>query len=434
MWMLGYSILAHLAFVVALPWLSLRAWRKGKFAQGMGERFGKLEGPWVGEAAGKRPIWIHAVSVGEAQMLPPVLARLKERFPDVPVVISTNTVTGQDIAKGFAEVAGTFYIPIDFGWAVRKLLVTLRPRLLVIMETEIWPNLIVQSDRAGVPVVFLNGRISDSSFGGYLKAKWFMKRVLARVTAFGMRSNVDAERIVEIGAASERVRVTGNLKYESADALCHEEEGLTRKKFGIGQEEIVLIGGSTFPGEEAMLLRVYQACLEDHPSARLILAPRHPQRFEEALTAIESAGLPVAQRSHGQLPETRDLPKPVILLDVMGELKRVYGLVDLVFIGKSMRLSPKGNGGQNPLEAAAWSKPILFGPSMENFQEVADSLTAKGGTVVVENEEDLLNEIRDLLSNSERRASMGERARSVIQDSLGAADRCMEILEEALKG
>lgn len=432
MWLPLYSLVFSLGFIALLPWLLRSGWKKGKMRSGMGERFGHLRRPWIKELAGRRPIWIHAVSVGEAQMLPPILLRIHEEFPDVPVVVSTNTVTGQAIAEGLSHACGSFYSPLDFGWAVRRVLRTLNPCLLVILETEIWPNLVVQSTRAGVPVVFLNGRIGDRSFRRYLRLHVFFAWLLRHPTAFGMRSEKDAERIIRMGAPAERVHILGNLKYESAAQLREDPHPFQRAAFGLAEEDLVLVGGSTFPGEEEMLIRVYSRLVESFPRLRLMIAPRHPERFEEAARAIEGLGHPLARRSAGNPSERSSTQPPIVLLDVMGELKRVYALVDVVFIGKSMGLSPGGWGGQNPLEAAAWSKPVLCGPRMENFEEAAQLLIQAGGAEWTHTESELFSKLETLLANTDRRRAMGEAAFSTIQSSLGAADRGLALIRKVL--
>jgi 3-deoxy-D-manno-octulosonic-acid transferase len=429
--LLAYSLVIHLVVLLSLPWSLFRAWKTGKLSERFSERFGFLSRDWLSDVREKRPIWIHAVSVGESQMLGPLLKRLKKSYPDIPIVVSTGTVPGQRIAESHSQVVGTFYLPLDLGWSIRLLLSRLRPRLLVIMETEIWPNLIVQTARRNVPVVFLNGRISDRSFGGYRKARLFLRQVLRYPAGFGVQSATNRDRLIALGAPPEKVRITGNLKFESAKELLDEEVPFRRRDFGLREEDLVVIGGSTFPGEEALLLRVYQRLRETQPCLRLLLAPRHPQRFEEACKEIQASGEPVWRRSQGDFPGNPESTgeSPVVLLDVMGELKKIYSFVDVVFIGKSMRLSPQGRGGQNPLEAAVWSKPIVSGPSMENFREVVEALRELEGISQIETEERLEEILGRLLRDPELREEKGRNAHQVIANSEGAADRCLELLQ-----
>ena len=432
MWFNLYSILFHAGFLLAFPWLAWNAWKTGKSREGLADRFGWLKRPWLAEVSDSRPIWIHAVSVGEAQMLPPLVERMKKRHPGVPVVVSTNTVTGQDVAKAQSQVDGVFFVPLDFGWAVRSVLRHLRPRILIILETEIWPNLIRESVRREIPVVFLNGRISDRSFGRYLKVKPLLRQVLRLPATFGMRSDLDAQRITQMGAPARKVHVLGNLKFESAYQLVASGNPLSRHDFGLLPKNRLIVGGSTFPGEEEMLIRIYDRLRTEYPEVRLLLAPRHPRRFEETAQVITSSGHTLWRRSTGVSEGGSDTDPPILLLDVMGELKHVYGLADLVFIGKSMGLTPAGAGGQNPLEPAAWSKPILFGPRMENFDEVARDLLAVGGAVEIESEEDMVREASELLEDREVSIQMGSGAFSLIEQSLGAADHCTDLIDEVL--
>lgn len=432
MWVGLYNICLHLAFALALPWLFLRARKTGKTDDALSERFGKIQRPWLKDLQGRRPIWIHAVSVGEAQMLSAIVPSLRERFPDSPIIVSTNTVTGQQTAGGIEGVHGTFYIPIDFGWTVRRVLSTLNPRVLIIFETEIWPNLLTQSRRRGVPVVFLNGRISERSFRGYKRIRFFLSGLLKIPHAWGMQSEVNAARIIELGAPPERVAAIGNLKYAGAAGLAKTPNPLTRDDFGLSERDLVLVGGSTFPGEEELLLEVYDDLLPDFPNLRLILAPRHPERFEEAKQTILQSAHSVRLRSGGVIPHAGGGDDhPVILLDVMGELRFVYGFADVVFMGKSMGLSEKGVGGQNPLEPAAFAKPIVCGPHMENFREIMKGLIEAGGVVQAE-EKELADIVRELLSDPAKRAAIGSSAHSILAGAEGTPSRCMEIIARAM--
>ncbi len=430
MWVFFYSLSLHIAFALALPWLLFRAWKTGKLNDSFWERFGKLQQPWVAEVNGKSPIWIHAVSVGESQMIATLAPALKEKFPETPILVSTNTVTGQNIAKKVEGVDGTFFVPIDFGWAIRRVLDTLKPRVLVIIETEIWPNLITQTTKRGVPVVFLNGRISPKSFRGYQKIRFFLLGLLKKPAAWGMQSEENAERIISLGAPHERVQVLGNLKFESAAKLSKMEVPLSRKDFGLSEEDLVWVGGSTFPGEEEFLLEAYDELLPEFPNLRLILAPRHPERFEEAKQAILHSAHKVSLRSGGVIEHAaQDEAPPVILLDVMGELRFVYALSDLVFIGKSMGLSEKGVGGQNPLEPAAFAKPILHGPHMQNFREIMTQLNEAEATTGV-SEETLIEKVRELLGDPSLRESKGKAGYSILEGAEGVSERCVGVVEE----
>ncbi|MCB9770851.1 MAG: 3-deoxy-D-manno-octulosonic acid transferase [Candidatus Omnitrophica bacterium] len=434
MWVFFYSFSLHLAFALALPWLLFRAWKTGKLEDStFWERFGSIKRPWVSEVRGKSPIWIHAVSVGEAQMVSALAPALKEKFPETPLVVSTNTVTGQNIARKIEEVDGTFYVPIDFGWSVRRVLDTLQPRVLVIMETEIWPNLITQTTKRDIPVVFLNGRISEKSFRGYQKIRFFLSGLLKKASAWGMQSEENAERIIALGAPRDRVRVLGNLKFESAARLSKAEIPLSRTDFGLSEEDLVLVGGSTFPGEEELLLEAYDELLPEFPNLRLVLAPRHPERFEEAKQAILHSAHKVSLRSGGTIEHAaQDEAPPIILLDVMGELRFVYALSDLVFIGKSMGLSEKGVGGQNPLEPAAFAKPILHGPHMQNFREIMTQLNEAKATTEV-TEETLVDKFRELLQDSSLREAKGKAGYSILEGAEGVSERCVGVVGEAIQ-
>jgi 3-deoxy-D-manno-octulosonic-acid transferase len=343
-------------------------------------------------------------------------------------MVSTVTATGQAIAKGLLKKDDlSFYLPLDYPGMVGKVLRTSRPRFLAIIETELWPNLIREADRQGVPVVLLNGRISDRSFPRYLKLKRFLPGILSHIRALGMQSELDAERIVAMGADPKKVFITGNLKYDSCVSAPPKPEAIEKLRgiLKLSQEASVWVAGSTHPGEESVLVKAHAELLRSCPGLVLIIAPRQMDRAQEIAELGRAAHLTVGVRS-------QDVPSgsQLIVLDSMGELFSLYGLASWVFMGKS--LFPDRSGGQNPIEPALLGKPVLFGPHMQNFREVADKLIRSGGALpVAEEGRDLCDIVQRLIEDPDRLRQVGENGRQTVLSNLGAAQKSLDLLVRA---
>ncbi|MFI5006879.1 MAG: 3-deoxy-D-manno-octulosonic acid transferase [Solirubrobacterales bacterium] len=413
MYIFIYNVVLTLGFVLALPWFLWKGRATGKYFRTFRERMGRL--PVYLNMDGDRSIWIHAVSVGEVLATRPLIPALKQRYPNHKVYLSTTTMTGNEVAqKSMRGVEGFFFAPFDFPGPVKRVLATLNPSLLVIMETEIWPNLIHEAHRRGTRIAIVNGRISPKSFAGYRRIRRFLRGVLAEVDVFLMQGEAHAWRIRELGAPLERVRVTGNLKFDAVAAE-RTPERLARIIAGeSGRHRLLWVAGSTVAGEEELILRAYHSVRERVPHAGLVIAPRHPERFAEVPGLVESAGFRCVRRTtldpgawHGG---------EVVLLDTLGELAQVYSLATVVFVGGSLVPS----GGHNILEPAVAGKPVIVGPYMENFQEIADQFRAEGAMVQVASAEELAREVTSLLTDEVRRRSLGERAKSLVDRNRGA--------------
>jgi len=418
---LAYSLLLAVAFVAALPFYLWRARRSGKRLPSFRERMG---GAAVAPP-GAPSLWIHAVSVGEVLTARILVAPLRARFPAHRIFVSTTTVTGRAVAeRSVAGADGLFFAPFDWPTPVRKTLDRVRPALLVLVETEIWPNLIHEAHRRGVRVAVVNGRISPRSFVRYRAVRGLLGRVLAEVDLFLMQSAPHAERARQIGAPAGRIRALGNLKYDAlGDAQAPAElAGL----LGHGADGRPLwVAGSTVAGEEAMVLAAFREVRSRVPQARLLIAPRHPERFAEVAALVEAAGFRAERRSAlGPAGWEGD----VLVLDTLGELARVYSLASVVFVGGSLMPS----GGHNILEAAATGKPVVVGPHMENFQEIADEFQAEGALSVVVSAEELAREVAGLLADPARRAALGGAARAIVDRNRGALARTVDALAELL--
>jgi 3-deoxy-D-manno-octulosonic-acid transferase len=418
-----YSFLYTLGFLFGLPYFLWKGRGTGKYAQSFCAR---LLGPALEERAGPC-IWIHAVSVGEALAARVLVPELRRRWPGHALCVSTVTPTGQAVAaSGLAgQVDGVFYAPFDWAFSVRRALEVVRPELLLLVETEIWPNLIRQARRRGVRVALVNGRISPRSFPRYRRIRPFLARVLGEVDLFLMQSEPHAERLRALGAPPERVRVGGNLKFDSVGAAAPSAE-LAGLLGAADPARPLLVAGSTMAGEEEAVLAAFLEVRARVAGARLLVAPRHPERFDEVERLVKAAGVAVARRS--RLAGAAWGAEPALLLDTMGELAQCYGLASLAFVGGS--LVPRG--GHNVLEAALAGTPVVVGPHMENFEEIAEALRAAGALVQVQDAEALAAALLDLMGDADRRRELGERGRRAALAERGASARTAALVRDLL--
>ena len=427
------------AATLGAPYIVAKLFVSERFRSGLMQKLG-----WLPERRGSAPcFWVHAASVGEMLASRPLVKALDETFPDWEVILSTNTNTGLSVArKDFGDKL-SFYFPFDLSWLDRKALTLLRPACILLIELEIWPNFLVAAHERRVPVIVVNGRISAKSVRAYKAimrlSGAFREALNARENFYCARSQADASRFLELGIAEERVLVTGNVKYDSLPIeVPLERKERLRQIFKLRPEDLVLVGGSTHPGEEEILLRVFKTLKMELPALRLILVPRHIERAPEIEEKVLALGLPCVRRSRlavseANLLEGQVIPperEGIIVVDTVGELQHIYSLAHCVFVGKSL----KGIGGQNVMEPAGLARPILFGPHMENFSEEANLLLESGGARKVGDEGELLEAVRDVLTHSQPAEAMGQRAREVVLKNRGATLRSLEVLERLLKG
>jgi 3-deoxy-D-manno-octulosonic-acid transferase len=399
-----------------VPYYLWKGRATGHYWRTFRERMGRLPEGLSPKRDGS--IWIHAVSVGEALAARSLVAPLEAALPGRTVFVSTSTAAGGAVAAQGLPADRLFVAPFDFPWAVSAVLGDLRPSLLVLMETELWPNLIRTARRQGIPIAVVNGRISDRSFPRYQRIRSLLRHVLAQVDLFLMQSPAYADRIRALGAPPDRVRVSGNLKF---DALTEPRppEDLAAMANGAGA---LWVAGSTMAGEEALVLRALRDVRAGRPDARLVLAPRRPERFAEVPALAEAAGFRCVRRSALGGAPWRD--GEVLLLDTMGELAGVYALATVVFVGGS--LVP--TGGHNVLEAAICGKAVVVGPHMENFQEIADEFRQEGALVQIASAERLGPETLALLQDPARRDVIGRKARALVDRNRGARTRTVDAL------
>lgn len=430
---MNWSILYRLLTLAALPFALLYHWyrsisrgRKSAF----GERFGFLPVAAQKSLAGQPVIWLHAVSVGEVIAGRPLLKGLRQRYPEYRLLLSVTTETGRSVAEQDQLADVITYFPFDIHFAVCRLLDAVRPRTIVIMETEIWPVFTYEAQRRSIPLLLANGRISARSFPRYRRFAWFFRPVLQRFSGLGMQSMADLERILAIGAPKERSRVLGNLKYDIPfSPVAADERGQLRQHYRIPADLAVFCCGSTHPGEEEPVLAAYQGLLRQFPALLLILAPRHPERVVEVETLACALGLTVVRRSRlDQQPEGCSAGM-VLLVDTVGELMQLYALSDLAYVGGS--LVP--TGGHNLLEPASRGIPILFGPHMDNFQEITALAHAYGAGVQVAGQQELQDAAADFLATPELRHVVGSNGLKLLRDSGGAVERHLAMLHGVLQ-
>lgn len=418
-----YSVLVLAVFVLASPWFVYQALRYRKYVGGLGQRMGYL--PVSFNMDGDESIWIHAVSVGEVLTARPLIADLRKRYPLLKMFLSTTTMAGQQLARrSVPNVDEVFYFPFDMGIVVRRTLDLVRPRMFLMMETEIWPVVLRECRRRGVRTAVVNGRLSTRSFPRYRMIRLFMRRVLQDVDRFCVQSDESARRFIELGADPTRVVVTGSLKFDSL-----EPPGQVRARdrvlryFRVPASRPILVAGSTMKGEETAVLRAFRRVRATSPSALLILAPRHPERFSEVEALCRGEGWKTVRRT--ELAIDADPRADIVVLDTIGELATLYQLGTVVFVGGS--LVP--TGGHNVLEPAVFGKPIVFGPHMENFREIADTFLASGAAVRLDDEGQLEEAFVGLLGDPVRRARLGAAARALVEANRGAKDKTMTVLE-----
>jgi len=425
-----YRVVTAAAALILAPYFALRGWRRGEPLRASRERLGVLPTEFVTRAAGTPPhraVWIHAVSVGEVLAAKPLIEGLRHRFPGCLLLVSTTTETGQRLARErLSSADGIFYFPLDWVVPVRLVLRTIRPALVVIMETEIWPNFLREAGRAGVPVVFANARISERSFARFQRWKFltgeFFEQALSNAALFLAQSNADAERLEEIGAPQERIVLTGNLKYESEPPAASPFSEWLKQQIERQERWPVTVAGSVVADEEEAVLGAFDVVQRQWRRALLILAPRKPDRFEEAARIAASGGWEVVRRSTLDLAAPLNENADVLLLDSIGELAGLYGLADAVFVGGSLVSA----GGHNILEPAWFSQPPVFGPSMENFQSMAEQFQNARAGIQVRSGQQLGKVWVQLIEDDALRKRMGKAARELCERNRGATARCLE--------
>ena len=423
-----YTLAIVVLAIVLSPWFAYQAVRYRKYIGSLSQRMGYL--PVTFNLDGDESIWIHAVSVGEALTARALIADLRARYPGLRLFLSTTTLTGQQVARTRLQgVDAVFFFPFDLPPFVNRTLRLVRPRLFIMMETEIWPNLLRACRRAGVKTMLVNGRISSRSYPRYKVARGLFRRVLADVDRFGMQSDESARRIVDIGADPARVVVTGSLKFDSLEAPTSAVgRGASRvvRFFRFATPKPVIVAGSTMKGEEAAVLAAFAAVRRVYPTAMLIIAPRKPERFSEVEALARAEGLRVLRRT--ELAIDTEPRADVVILDTIGELAHLFQVATVVFMGGSLA----DHGGHNILEPAVHGKPIVFGPYMQNFAEIAATFLAQQAAVQVADAAELSTVLVRLTGDSVERARLSAAARALVEANRGAKTRTLDVVDTLL--
>jgi 3-deoxy-D-manno-octulosonic-acid transferase len=412
-----------LLLAAAIPWLAWQAWRTGKYREGWRAKFwGKV--PTRSGAA--KCLWLHAVSVGEVNLLAPLIERWESRHPNWEIVISTTTQAAFQLAQKRYAPRLIFYCPLDFTWAVRSAMRIIRPDLLVLAELELWPNLICAARTHGAKVAVINGRLSEKSFRGYQWVGWLARRMLEQIDLIATQNDEYGRRFLELGAMPTAVRITGSIKFDGArtDRRNPDTQRLARLA-GVSDGDVVFLAGSTQEPEESLALNVFSQLIPAHPRLRLILVPRHPERFDAVADLLNRSGVRWQRRSRLDADQA-DPGVRVLLVDVVGELGAWWGAAQIAFVGGSMGQ----RGGQNMIEPSGYGAAVSFGPNTWNFRDVVTQLLARDAAVVVNNADELTAFVCRCLEDSAFMADLGVRARELVREQQGAADRTIRLLED----
>lgn len=431
--------------VVGSPWL---LWRliKGKSRRGWGQKLlGLISPPSIESsesALAPETIWIHAVSVGEINLLVSIIQEYRKRDPEINFAISASTETGYDLAKAKYPECFVFFCPLDFTWAIRRVLKQLKPAALILTELELWPNLIAVADRFSVPVVVANGRLGDNSARGYERLSWVLRSSFEKLSLALCQSKTYADRFVKFGCRPEVVRVTGNVKFDGVQT--DRQNAATRELVrlsGIEESEAVFLAGSTQLEEDLIAAKVFQSLASQYPDLRLVLAPRHPQRVSDLVGRLGQLGIKTELRSVLGSHESNSLGsagndaadsqlKPVLIIDVIGELRAWWGRADIAYVGGSMG----SREGQNMIEPAAYGIPVSFGPRTKNFEDLVTELLTNQAATVVRDESELSDFVRSCLDDPATAKSVGKRAQQVVLNHAGASAKTVDEILALIRG
>lgn len=421
-----YDIVFFIFSVFYLPTLLF----KGKLHRDFLERFGIYDKNKLARLqSDKKKIWIQAVSVGEVALCKSLIPQLQKKYEGYEIVLSTITKAGNDLAKKiYAESAAIIYFPIDFSFVASKVVNIIKPKLFIMVETEVWPNVLKALSDKRVPSILINGRISDSSFGKYRLAKQFLKNILNKINLFAMQSRRYADRITALGAPPDKVKVTGNMKFDAGLTTKPDRVETIRESLELKGGEELFVAGSTHKGEDEILIEVFQKLTGEFPHLRLLIAPRHIERSGEIERLARQFGFEPVRISFLKLKTYNLQLKTIFILDTIGQLNDVYSVAALVFIGGSL----VRHGGHNPIEPAMFEKPILFGPHMFNFRNIADIFLKNNAAVQVLDKKDLYDRCKVLLQDKNEKIRLGQNAKRTVLENRGATERNLKMITEIL--
>lgn len=423
-----YNILFTIFFFLSAPYYFIKLLRRGNWKSKFPERFGIYDKSVKDDLRGKnKKIWIHAVSVGEANIAIRLIKDLSQKLPGYNFVISTTTSTGMEVlCKNLPENINKIYYPIDFPFCVNRAVNTISPELIVIVEAEIWPNLLWTAEKRNIPVALVNARLSEKSYRGYKRFGFIFRQLFSKFSAVGCQDEFDRQRLIELGCNPQNITITGNIKFDAAyppkEAKLDAHKLL--KQIGVSAEAPILIGGSTHNGEEEILAKIAQKLRAKRKDLFLILVPRHFERTKEVETVLKNLNMPYILRTEINEAQKISCPPQCLLVNTTGELRDFYRCATVVFVGKSLT----AKGGQNPIEPAALGKPIIFGPNMQNFSAIARAFLEGKAAIQVSNADELEKAIDTLLENPEQRKKLGENAIKVIQKNSGAVMKTIDML------
>ncbi len=425
LWFL-YNLLFPVVFICMLPKFISRMLRRGGYGQHFEQRIGHFGSNTKARLREQRRVWVHAVSVGEIYVALRFIKAYRAAYPDTLFALSTTTSTGHAIALREIDSRDVvFYFPVDLPIIIRKVLRIVNPLRIVLVEGEFWPNLIRLADEQGIPISLINGRMSESSYKGYRKLKPLTADVLRRINPICVQGRIDAGRLIGIGAPEENIHEMGTVKFDVAerDPAGEKTAREIMRKIHVPKDAAVLLGGSTWPGEESELCSIYRQLRESNPDLFLVMVPRHVERADEVVRVFEEQGLSYVRRSRIDAFEEASRPD-VLFIDTTGELRNFYSVSDIIFIGKSLTQ----HGGQNPIEPAMYGKAIVMGPNMENFPAVMEAFLQKQAVKQVDSASALAAAIARLLASPAERKDLGLRAGQVVDENRGVIDRTVELL------
>ena len=427
-----YNLLFLFGFWLSSPFYFFKMWRRGQWAAGFGQRFGRYNARLKQSLTNRHVIWFHAVSVGEVNICTQLIQALEPRAPNLKILVSTTTSTGMgELRRKLPSHIEKIYYPVDSRRVVAKALGSIHPEAIVLVEAEIWPNFIWRAQEGNIPIFLINARLSERSYRGYKSFSSLFRPLFAAFAGVGCQNEQDAARLVELGCRPEAVKILGNLKYDAAQLDERRLLDVPRlfRQLGVPEDALVLVGGSTHAGEEKILAELFQRLKTRFPKLFLVVVPRHFERSRDAGKDLEAAGVNFIYRNE-VTPQFRAEGRSweALLVNTTGELKYFYEFATVIFVGKSLT----AEGGQNPIEPGALAKPILFGPQMQNFKAISEALVRGGGAIQVADPADLERQIESLLNQPERRRELGENAVQVIRQNLGAIEKTVEMILQQL--
>ncbi|OIO40423.1 MAG: hypothetical protein AUJ75_00235 [Candidatus Omnitrophica bacterium CG1_02_49_10] len=420
-----YDILLSIFAVLYIPFYIMR----GKFHKGLFMRLGFIRRDVLDALGGRGSVWLHAVSVGEIVASRQLVTALKSKYPQYDIIVSTVTRTGNELAKKIVgEGVHVIYLPFDISFIVKRVVKILNPKILVLIESELWPNLINVVSGAGSKIVIANGRISVNSFKGYMFVRFLLKDILGRIDAFSMQTDADKDRFIKMGVEAGKVYVSGNIKYDISESAGVNGAYMLseRRRFGLADGDKFIVAGSTHTGEEEYILDTFRALKAKSANLRLMIAPRHIERSDRVAKIAEELGFTPIRVS--RLDKEKISSDTVFILDTIGHLSKLYSVADLVFIGGSL----VEKGGHNPIEPAIYSKPIIFGAHMDNFKEISAQFIDNGAAICVKDKDALGAAMTDVIFNEGKALGLGRNALRLVELSKGATMKNLKVISDVL--